>query len=634
MQVFNCIVNRPASWREHAKAIKLDKKTYTSIKKVHKRKESVTYLNHRREREGGPGEDDEGSCQNRHVKQKHMMVAAFLAMERDTLAWTPQGQPNWADTSAVDESWGTPPRWKMGSLRVNKAMEFISTTPSGYHYYNVKAITPTTMKEWNKHWREIVMTVAKGKKGHRDRINAKRCKDREDQGRRPERRGLDGPSSIHGTIVSILPSRCLGSFDFLSLFFKSPFRFSMGACYMYQVCLSRSLSYKTVIHHAHPETVCSIIGIDIGQDQYVHISGYNVGSRLRFSLQSTIPLVYIHCPGTAPYKLPQCHFQISKELYLLQAHGARFFVRFCLLKTSVAALPTAAVQELVPRETLQKHNLRLDRHARAGNSKGEDPIVESIDLGLIQFASINDRKDTFRTARQNAAASKLLDPWQYTDDIMDSLLLLHSIPSETMKTWEGVLIENKFLAFELTVMRYVDKAQKFRTGDFELHVGDVRIPFKNTKRDSKKVELELDFSTHVYFRNRRTMEEALSNIERQTLSWGTTVPSWFQTQLEVVGSKAWQSRLAPWIRPIIRINRAMELLSWPKSAGYQYYDAQAMATTTLMQWKEIRDDGVRKMAKRKKYLREKDARRWARNAETQRRDQEGEKLQEQGDGPS
>ncbi|KAJ3966586.1 hypothetical protein EV361DRAFT_953947 [Lentinula raphanica] len=331
----------------------------------------------------------------------------------------------------------------------------------------------------------------------------------------------------------------------------------------------------------------------------------------------------------------------------------------CLLKTSVAALPTAAVQELVPRETLQKHNLRLDRHARAGNSKGEvlclnvvelgdhicspdsssvtsqDPIVESIDLGLIQFASVNDRKDTFRsTARQNAAASKLLDPWQYTDDIMDSLLLLHSIPSETMKTWEGVLIENKFLAFELTVMRYVDKAEKFRTGDFELHVGDVRIPFKNTKRDSKKVELELDFSTHVYFRNRRTMEEALSNIERQTLSWGTTVPSWFQTQLEVVGSKAWQGGLAPWIQPIIRINRAMELLSWPKSAGYQYYDAQAMATTTLMQWKEIRDDGVRKMAKRKKYLREKNARRWARNAETRRRDQEGEKLQEQGDGPS
>ncbi|KAJ3825653.1 hypothetical protein F5880DRAFT_1550697 [Lentinula raphanica] len=197
---------------------------------------------------------------------------------------------------------------------------------------------------------------------------------------------------------------------------------------------------------------------------------------------------------------------------------------------------------------------------------------------------------------------------------MDSLLLLHSIPSETMKTWEGVLIENKFLAFELTVMRYVDKAEKFRTGDFELHVGDVRIPFKNTKRDSKK--------------------EALSNIERQTLSWGTTVPSWFQTQLEVVGSKAWQGGLAPWIQPIIRINRAMELLSWPKSAGYQYYDAQAMATTTLMQWKEIRDDGVWKMAKRKKYLREKNARRWARNAETRRRDQEGEKLQEQGDGPS
>ncbi|KAJ3836271.1 hypothetical protein F5878DRAFT_663122 [Lentinula raphanica] len=129
-----------------------------------------------------------------YFRNRRTMVAAFSAMERDTLAWTPQGQPNWADTLAVDESWGTPPRWKMGSLRVNKAMEFLSTTPSGYHYYNVKAITPTTMQEWNEHRRDIVMTVAKGRKGHRDRINAKRRKNRKDQGRRPQSRGLDGPS--------------------------------------------------------------------------------------------------------------------------------------------------------------------------------------------------------------------------------------------------------------------------------------------------------------------------------------------------------------------------------------------------------------------------------------------------------
>ncbi|KAJ3737989.1 hypothetical protein EV360DRAFT_77246, partial [Lentinula raphanica] len=129
-----------------------------------------------------------------YFRNRRMMLAAFSAMERDTLAWTPQGQPNWADTSAVDESWGTPPRWKMGSLRVNKAMEFLSTTPSGYHYYNVKAITPTTMQEWNEHRRDIVMTVAKGRKGHWDRINAKRRKNRKDQGRRPQSRGLDGPS--------------------------------------------------------------------------------------------------------------------------------------------------------------------------------------------------------------------------------------------------------------------------------------------------------------------------------------------------------------------------------------------------------------------------------------------------------
>ncbi|KAJ3825652.1 hypothetical protein F5880DRAFT_205520 [Lentinula raphanica] len=144
------------------------------------------------------------------------------------------------------------------------------------------------------------------------------------------------------------------------------------------------------------------------------------------------------------------------------------FLAVYLLKAFVGALPTA-VQELVPREDIQTFNLRLDRHARAGNNKAEvlclnvvelgdhicspdsssvtsqDPIVESIDLGLIQFASVNDRKDTFCTAQQNAAVSKLLDPWQYTDHIMDSLFLLHSIPGETMKTWEGILIEKNKL---------------------------------------------------------------------------------------------------------------------------------------------------------------------------------------------
>ncbi|KAJ3772157.1 hypothetical protein FB446DRAFT_788941 [Lentinula raphanica] len=339
------------------------------------------------------------------------------------------------------------------------------------------------------------------------------------------------------------------------------------------------------------------------------------------------------------------------------------FLAVYLLKAFVGALPTA-VQELVPREDIQTFNLRLDRHARAGNNKAEvlclnvvelgdhicspdsssvtsqDPIVESIDLGLIQFASVNDRKDTFRTAQQNAAVSKLLDPWQYTDDIMDSLFLLHSIPGETMKTWEGILIEkNKLPAVKLKVMKHIHKSERSRTGNYELHVGDSwQMPYIATgKRGSKRAETKIveEFSTSVRFRNKATMIAALEAIKLDSEQWKVEVPDWLKQLGVPDGFKKWESDVPPeWIWPTILIDRAMELLSKPRSAGYHFYNVSAMTQTTLKDWKEKRDAGVKKVAKRKLTPENSTPEQKRAHAAAQRKYKANKNLQRQGQGLS
>ncbi|KAJ3770602.1 hypothetical protein FB446DRAFT_806921 [Lentinula raphanica] len=310
----------------------------------------------------------------------------------------------------------------------------------------------------------------------------------------------------------------------------------------------------------------------------------------------------------------------------------------CFLNTFVVALSALELLELL----LQKYTSKSPKEpirlclSFVGLELQPNPIctpsspstswlpsgVPSISLGHAYFANKEHGEYIFNSLRHSLVPSEGQDertPWEYVDGIMTFLSMSYSglqnpvtvLTEETLKTWEGILLENT--PTRLEVREYITSSKDQRsTGDLKVLVGEEAMMFHGSNMKSLKLKPRPSFSgVVVHFRNKAVMKKALSEIHELASKSNDEPPPWLVGLVAKGNSKKLPKYCVAWTR----VNKFMELLSERDSGYVHHRSVKAITSSTLSEWEIVWKGGLESLVKSKKQMNDSRTRYYMKNRE-------------------
>ncbi|KAJ3711939.1 hypothetical protein C8R42DRAFT_687760 [Lentinula raphanica] len=248
--------------------------------------------------------------------------------------------------------------------------------------------------------------------------------------------------------------------------------------------------------------------------------------------------------------------------------------------------------------------------------------VPSISLGHAYFANKEHGEYIFNSLRHSLVPSEGQDertPWEYVDGIMTFLSMSYSglqnpvtvLTEETLKTWEGILLENT--PTRLEVREYITSSKDQRsTGDLKVLVGEEAMMFHGSNMKSLKLKPRPSFSgVVVHFRNKAVMKKALSEIHELASKSNDEPPPWLVGLVAKGNPKKLPKYCVAWTR----VNKFMKLLSERDSGYVHHRSVKAITSSTLSEWEIVWKGGLESLVKSKKQMNDSRTRYYMKNRE-------------------
>ncbi|KAJ3965350.1 hypothetical protein EV361DRAFT_873272 [Lentinula raphanica] len=255
-------------------------------------------------------------------------------------------------------------------------------------------------------------------------------------------------------------------------------------------------------------------------------------------------------------------------------------------------------QNLYSKSLLQTHKYTYisstTSYASHLSHAGSWSLEKSVTLGRMWFNSEKYRHQVFDQLGQTLA-STAQTPWEHIDAAMRSLA----------NSWHVFVNEDQVMqTFKTTPLmaeprKYVTKHND-KTGNLALQIGDMALTFTVPRTRAKDTIPQLVFSGYVYFRDRATMEHAVSEIHATVLELYPTkgsdsegnpwqIPKWFLDIVTKEGLKVMPKYGLAWIQA----SKTIELLSECNSGCIDYKGPiKAMTQQTLEGFESERSETV------------------------------------------